>query len=701
MIQSATAIANPVEVSSFTSLAKPARASNSALLALAIALVGSIVIFGFGTRSIYGELLHPCMQQGCSPLERGAPSGISQRSFAWWFIARDSIPLVSFAVMAVIMLFKAGSERIVQFGAFAFVFFGSVTPDGTTVLADSSLKWRLIISPMQFLGTVGLICFCALFPDGRLISRWSKATCLLILISCLIGYSAPEGSAIKESDTPFVLVVLACCVMILISQIDRYRHYSTSDQRSQTKWVLLGAGLGLAIFFVAVLVIPFLHHNSTSNRHSLTFIFGSSIGVCGLMLIPVSVGFAMIRFRLWEVDRVINRALVYGLLTLFVGGAFLVTIVVVSSVLNGTASQLVTAIATGFLALALQPLHRSLQRRIDKLIYGYRGDPYSVISELGRRLEQSLAPEELLHLIVGTVASTFQLPYASIDVFDGEVSTRSAHFGQPTHAILTLPLSYHDQTIGRLQLTPPNGQDNLSPSDHRLLRDIAVQAGVALHSIRVNLALDHANRTLTVARDDERRRLRQDLHDGLGPQLASQTLTVDAARTRLRTDPEATDQLLYDLQEHIQHSIADVRRLIDALRPIELDELGLMAAIRRGIREYAQAGIAVQIQESGEFGDLPEALELAAYRITQEALTNVVRHSKATSCHVRCSVDRTGAMLTIDIEDNGVGLPEDFRPGVGHASMRARAEANGGDFSISPAPGGGTIVRLRLPVPTS
>ena len=238
--------------------------------------------------------------------------------------------------------------------------------------------------------------------------------------------------------------------------------------------------------------------------------------------------------------------------------------------------------------------------------------------------------------------------------------------------------------------------ETFSPSDHRLLADLARQAGVAAHAVRLTAELQRARERLVAAREEERRRLRRDLHDGLGPQLASQTLTLSAARKLLRRDPDAAETLLADATAHAQSAITDIRRLVYALRPPALDDLGLVAALREQAAQYQASGVRIAIDAPERLPSLPAAVEVACYRIAQEALTNVVRHAEARTCRVALAV---GDALCLEVRDDGRGLPPNHCAGVGLTSMRERAEELGGSCTIEPAPGGGTCVRARLPLP--
>jgi signal transduction histidine kinase len=234
-----------------------------------------------------------------------------------------------------------------------------------------------------------------------------------------------------------------------------------------------------------------------------------------------------------------------------------------------------------------------------------------------------------------------------------------------------------------------------------LLADIAGQAGAAAYAVRLTTALQRSRERLVLAREEERRRIRRDLHDELGPSLASQTLKLDAALESLETDPAAAASLLQSLKTQNQELIADIRRLVYALRPPSLDELGLSAALQIHAGAMAQNGsLAIAIMTIPDpLPALPAAVEVAAYRMALEAITNVTRYARAQRCAVRLEMmpDR----LTITISDDGIGLPSELHPGVGLTSMRERAEELGGQFEIGTAAMGGVLVTAVLPLVSS
>jgi signal transduction histidine kinase len=222
-------------------------------------------------------------------------------------------------------------------------------------------------------------------------------------------------------------------------------------------------------------------------------------------------------------------------------------------------------------------------------------------------------------------------------------------------------------------------------------------------ALRLSADLQRSRERLVEAREEERRRLRRDLHDGLGPQLSSQALTIDAVRRLMRQDPDAAEELLLDLKADAQDAVTDIRRLVYGLRPPALDDLGLLGALRESAAQYSPKGLSVSVEAPERLPPLSAAVEVAAYRIAQEALTNVVRHAEASTCTVSLAIDEA-SVLRLEVRDDGRGIPDQqenssVRTGVGLTSMRERVSELGGSLVVEPLPEGGTLVCASLPLP--
>ncbi len=297
-------------------------------------------------------------------------------------------------------------------------------------------------------------------------------------------------------------------------------------------------------------------------------------------------------------------------------------------------------------------------------------------------------------------------PQIATDVATSNTNTEAplAVWGQPpAYPLVRLPLLHQGQPVGELILAPRGPGESFSLLDRRLLDDLAKQASVALFAAqqtwqaqRLAADLQHARERLVAAREEERRRLRRDLHDGLGPALASLTLKVDAARDELDYDTGSASEMLVGLKGDIQAAISDIRRLVYDLRPPALDDLGLAASLCLLAERSRSADLAITCELSDRLPALPAAVEVAIYRITAEALTNIVRHAGAHRGWVRLTV---GEKVELEISDDGRGAPHDSAAGVGRVSMRERAAELGGECTVTSKVGEGTTVWVWLPLP--
>ncbi len=486
--------------------------------------------------------------------------------------------------------------------------------------------------------------------------------------------------------------VLGMALLSLAALVHSFLTIYDPVGRAQMKWALGGVGL---------LVLGFIPINlSGLGWLPVPFPLWLEDIWFPLMLVAMALGFgvAILRYRLFDIDLVINRALVYGTLTLGVIGLYIFVVGYLSALFRVEGHLFISLVATGLVAVLFHPAREWLQRSVNRLMYGQRDEPVAVLSRLGERLETAVAPDDLLTSLVETVAQALKLPYVAIALEEKGEFVIKAATGQPVSHTQQLPLIYRAEPIGQLVVALRSPGEAFNPADRLLLENIAHQAGVAAHTVRLTADLQQSRQQLVTAREEERRRLRRDLHDDLGPQLASQTLTIDAIARLLERDPATARELLQNLKVQAQSAVKDIRRLVYNLRPPALDDLGLVAALREGGKQYEQAGLLVTINIAPDpLPALPAAVEVAAYRIVQEALTNVARHAQAKCCVIHINLLQQPNSLEVTITDNGVGLPARRKNGVGLNSMRERAEELGGRCEITPVDGGGTQVRAILP----
>jgi signal transduction histidine kinase len=490
---------------------------------------------------------------------------------------------------------------------------------------------------------------------------------------------------------------------IFAIQYFRYRYTFSAIERQQSKWVVTAVITG----FLPIMITGYIYSTLWNAHHyeesTIAYFFNFFAGTIFIVSLTLGISFAILRYRLWDIDIIINRALVYGTLTAIVIGIYVLIVGGLGTAIQGRNNLLISILATGLVAVLVQPLRDRLQRGVNRLMYGERDDPVTVLSRLGRRLEGTLAPDAVLPSLVETVAQTLKLPYVAIEATtdEGPNSTSAISYGQPQPDVVRLPLVYQTETIGQLAVSPRAHGEELNPMDRHLLENIAHQAGMAVHAVSLTADLQRSRQRLVTTREEERRRLRRDLHDGLGPNLASQGLKLAAVKQFLEHNPTSAMPLLDQVMAQNQSTVEEVRHLVYGLRPPALDELGLVAAIRDHVAGMnGKSMLQIEITEpTAGLPPLSAAAEVAAYRIVLEALTNVIRHAQARHCAIRFSLDEmeTHQALQIEIQDDGIGLPDTRRAGVGTRSMRERAEELGGTCVIEPVIRG-TRVCVKLPL---
>lgn len=412
-----------------------------------------------------------------------------------------------------------------------------------------------------------------------------------------------------------------------------------------------------------------------------------------LPTIPVVSVVAALRALSWTANRLVSRTLVWGLLSV---GVVVVqgVAVAIAAVAGGRVGFAVAVTASVIVAAGFQAARQRLQAGVDRLLYGAgRRDPWTALADLGRRMAVALGPDEVLPNLAQGIASAFggavRIELATPSgmremAAAGEVDARGR--------LHTWPLVHQGERVGTLLVDEP-ADAPFRPADVAALANLAQQAAVAAHGVRTSVELRRSQADLVAAVEDERRRLQRELHDGLGPTLAGVALGIRAARNQRRADVDS-DALLERLTDEVEASVEEVRRIVHDLRPAVLDQLGLVAAVRAYAERCSSGQLTVTVDVVDDLPPLSAATEVAAYRIAVEAITNVVRHAQARTCHVRL---RGGDGLVLEIDDDGIGLGGEITAGVGLSSMRERSLGVGGRILIDVGPNGGSRVVASLP----
>jgi signal transduction histidine kinase len=440
--------------------------------------------------------------------------------------------------------------------------------------------------------------------------------------------------------------------------------------------------------------------------------------LCIALGIPTASGIAILRYRLYDLDIVVKKTVVFGILAAFITIVYVAVVLLVPIVVLGTGEpvSLLPALATVLVALAFQPLRRRANRLANRLVYGKRATPYQLLSEFSGRVGGEYAIEGVLPRMAQVLGEGTGARRADVWLRVGGELRRAATWpGENDAAALRLeredelptvedadivePVRHRGELLGALSLTKPRGEE-VRPAEKQLLRDLASQAGLVLRNVRLTAELEarledlqESRQRLVTAQDEERRRLERNIHDGAQQQLVALSVKMRLLKTLARKDPAKAQELLDQLQADTQDALQDLRDLARGIYPPLLADQGLAAALEAQARK---AAIHVEVHPDG-IGRYPQEAEATAYFCVLEALQNAAKYADPASVQVRLSED-DGA-LRFSVSDDGAGFDVATTPrGAGLQNMADRVEALGGELSIVSAPGSGTTVTGRIPV---
>ncbi|WP_448627609.1 sensor histidine kinase [Geodermatophilus sp. URMC 64] len=543
------------------------------------------------------------------------------------------------------------------------------------------------------------------FPNGALPSpRWRPVAWVLgvlVVAGTLAAMFRQFSDFSEDLDNPLSFTtslvpeyVLRFCAFTIFflggptgvaALVVRMRR-SRGVERTQLQWLVLGASV-LVVLTVGSLALDTL---------------STALFTVGFAAVPVAVAIAVLRHGLFDVAPVVSRAVVFTVLStlLLIGYAVLVA---VAGELSAGERRIAVAVAA-LAALGAAAGWERAQRAVDRLLYGERRDPLAVADRLGTTLDLAGGPAEALQSLADEVGRALRLPRVQIAPADPRLPTAtSARPGRDDGPVTALPLTSLGTDVGELRVTHRYPGERWRRTERAAFADVARRAATLVWAAGLVADLQASRERIVAGREEERRRLRHDLHDGVGPELAGMALQLERLAGKLAGDEQLAG-LAGRLRDQMRRTVAAVRRAVDDLRPPALDELGLVGALREHVAAYRMPVVAGAVSteadrvtvEAGELPELRAAVEVAAYRIATEAVTNAVRHAEASTCRVTLAAD--AGDLLVEVTDDGRGVPDDAVPGVGTTSMRERAAELGGTLEVLTAPGSGTTVRARLPL---
>ncbi len=570
-------------------------------------------------------------------------------------------------------------------------FLVSVIAPGATGDSQGELVLAQLLQGSWVLVLVSPVLIAYVFPDGHALSkRWRLWVVVFLAAYAVFMIAAANDRAgfleafpgqeppLPTLDQPLVgLLGVAALAFVPASLIGavlsarRRCQRSRGNERLQMLWFTLTT-LSLPAMMGVLWASYFIGGGSEAVVYPVLAV--------GLIAIPLGLFVAIVRWGLFDIEVVLSRALTYAGLTV-AAVAFYGLLLLVTARLFGQPS-VGGLLAVGVMAIVLHPVYTRLRRRIERWVYGYRSEPHQALRVLADRA--TLAdPLQLTESITATVAELLKVDDVWVEDLGGQ--------GRVDDKVVRVPLVYRGERLGDLAVAVPEGR-TFSTSDLELFTDLARYAGVLVRADGLTAELQQSRSRLVTAREEERRRLRRDLHDGLGPSLAAIVLTLNAVETRSTTGERSA--LLAQTREEARAAIAEVRRLVDDLRPPAIDEVGLVDAIRQRVGSLS-ADLTVEVVAPDALPQLPAAVEVAAFRIASEAVTNVVRHSGASRCRVSVELD---SAFSVTVADNGRGATQHTGRGVGWTSMHQRASELGGSCTISSPAEGGLVIRAVLPL---
>ena len=606
-------------------------------------------------------------------------------------------------------------------GMFDLAVRGIVTAPGTVPGAD----WLAIGgSAVRAVGWgAAAVAVPAFFPDGHLPGprwRWLGWTLAGSLVATFFGVALDPhaqnfelqaagwhsplhlpGAAASLANllgTLSLPLTAATVVGSVTGMVARWRRGSTALRRQLLTFALAAA--------LPVIVIP-----TAFGSGWPTWLFAAST-----LPLPIAIAAAILTGGVFDLATVANRSLVWGALAASIVAIYALIIMGVGVMLDATDARWLPWLGTAVVAVSFAPLRTALAQAADRITYGRWRQPYAVLASLSPRIAEASSADLLLADVVTELDYTLGLREAALRDVTGAVVAGSVVAGENGHSRTVVPLTAYGERFGDLLYTEP--ATPLRPADRRVLEDLAAQLALLLHARALTEDVRRARERLVLAREEERRRLRRDLHDGLGPALAGLMLKVENAWALVPTEPEAAVEDLHAIRDDIQAAVADVRRLVEGLRPPAVDDLGLGPAVRQAVLGLTTpAGIGAHVDVAEPLPDVPAAVEVALYRIISEAVTNVVRRSGASSCRVAILVRDLGIVAEVSDDGGGFSAVEPGCPhgggwlrgdgtphrdghagGYGLISMRERAEELGGSLAIR-SDSSGTTITATLPLP--
>jgi signal transduction histidine kinase len=568
----------------------------------------------------------------------------------------------------------------------------------------------------------GLAVVAAIFPDGRFLTPgWRRAiwaaiaislvpTALTAVIPRLTVYAGVDnpvgvgGRGVRAAAVASTTLILPVVVVGAAAIVRRFRR-SRGEERLQLKWLTLSTILVAAMFAVYGVLVIFQWTVSPDGRR-LTWL--EDLTILAFLAVPVSVAFGVLKYRLYDIDIVINKAVVYGAIAVFITAVYLLVVIGVGSLIGYASNPVLSAIAAAIIALAFQPARRWAQRLANRFVYGRRSTPYEVLSQLSSRFANMYSLDDALPRLARVSADAVGAERATVWLKADRTLRPTASW--PTGGAITpLPMQgqglpsfgpretgfavqHQGDSLGAVSVVMP-ANEPLGPAQRKLLEDVAAQTGLVLRNVGLLEELRASRRRLVAAQDEERRRLERNIHDGAQQQLVALSVQLRLVEQLVDRDATKAHEVLQQLQRTTSDALEDLRDLARGIYPPLLADQGLPTALESQARK---SGLPITLAPDG-VGRYDQDVEAAVYFCVLEALQNVAKYARATAITV--ALHDADRRLLFEVNDDGVGFdPAQAVGGMGLRSMSDRVEAVGGSLEVTTTPGRGTTVVGTIPL---
>ncbi len=562
-----------------------------------------------------------------------------------------------------------------------------------------------------FLSLLLLVAIPLLYPTGKARWRWVwrayvGATTTTIVgfailpddLSLTNGQNIPNPYGIDAAKGPVGMIlavagvtVLACIVLSIVALILRYRE-ARGDERQQIRW-LAYLGVATVVLFIVMLTVSFVAGENSGVAQAVADVLFGTV----LLGIPSACAIAILKYHLYDLDVVIRKTVVFGVLAVFISAVYAAIVGGIGALLGSSGSTTLSFVAAAALAVLFQPARDRARRLADRLVYGKRATPYEVLAEFSGRMSETYASEDVLPRMARVLAEGTGAARATVWLRIGADLRPTTTWPVDSATPAELPseavhVSHLGELLGALSVEMPPA-DPMNPAKRKLVEDLASQAGLVLRNVKLIQDLRASRQRLVAAQDEERRKIERNLHDGAQQQLVALSVKLRLAEGLAEREPEKAKQMLAQLQADTSDALENLRALARGIYPPLLADRGLAEALAA----QARKSIVPTTVEADGVGRYPPEVEATIYFCSLEALNNIAKYAGASQATIE--LRSSNEDLVFEISDDGTGFdPASTGYGTGLQGMADRIDSIGGTLRLRSSPGAGTTVIGTVPV---